>query len=153
LLATPHETTHVKKVVAVMSGNGGVGKSLVTSFLAVMAQRMGYKTAIMDADIIISLSHFKGHEMTGFGGALKNLGMGCGSRGGKMEMHSAGKPFVKQKYCIGCRACAKNCAHDAPQFDEQGKPVAVDFNLEEITNETIDAICGGAISYAEDVMF
>ena len=43
--------------------------------------------AIMDADIIISLSHFKGHEMTGFGGALKNLGMGCGSRGGKMEMH------------------------------------------------------------------
>ena len=77
--------------------------------------------AIMDADIIISLSHFKGHEMTGFGGALKNLGMGCGSRGGKMEMHSAGKPFVKQKYCIGCRACAKNCAHDAPQFDEQGK--------------------------------
>jgi hypothetical protein len=39
------------------------------------------------------------------------------------------------------------------QFDEQGKPVAVDFNLEAITNETIDAICGGAISYAEDVMF
>jgi uncharacterized Fe-S center protein len=38
-----------------------------------------------------------------------------------MEMHSAGKPFVKQKYCIGCGACARNCAHDAPQFDEQGK--------------------------------
>ena len=51
LLATPHETTHVKKVVAVMSGKGGVGKSMVTSLLAVMAQRMGYKTAIMDADI------------------------------------------------------------------------------------------------------
>ena len=77
--------------------------------------------AIMDADIVISLSHFKGHEMTGFGGALKNLGMGCGSRGGKMEMHSAGKPFVKQKYCIGCHACAKICAHDAPWFDEEGK--------------------------------
>ena len=41
--------------------------------------------AVMDADIIISLSHFKGHEMAGFGGALKNLGMGCGSRAGKME--------------------------------------------------------------------
>ena len=51
LLATPHESTHVKKVVAVMSGKGGVGKSMVTSLLAVMAQRMGYKTAIMDADI------------------------------------------------------------------------------------------------------
>ena len=48
--------------------------------------------AIMDADIIISLNHFKGHELTGFGGALKNIGMGCGSRAGKMEMHSAGKP-------------------------------------------------------------
>ena len=49
--------------------------------------------AIMDADIVISLTHFKGHEMAGFGGALKNLGMGCGSRAGKMEMHSAGKPM------------------------------------------------------------
>ena len=48
--------------------------------------------AIMDADIFISLSHFKGHESTGFGGALKNIGMGCGSRAGKMEMHNAGKP-------------------------------------------------------------
>ena len=42
----------------------------------------------MDADIIISLNHFKGHELTGFGGALKNLGMGCGSRAGKMELHN-----------------------------------------------------------------
>ena len=48
--------------------------------------------AIMDADVFISLNHFKGHEMAGFGGALKNIGMGCGSRAGKMEMHSAGKP-------------------------------------------------------------
>ena len=45
--------------------------------------------AVMDADIIISLTHFKGHEATGFGGAIKNLGMGCGSRAGKMEQHSA----------------------------------------------------------------
>ncbi|MBE5777065.1 MAG: Mrp/NBP35 family ATP-binding protein [Clostridiales bacterium] len=51
LLAQPHATTHVKKVVAVMSGKGGVGKSMVTSLLAVMAQRMGYKTAVLDADI------------------------------------------------------------------------------------------------------
>ena len=50
--------------------------------------------AIMDADVFITLSHFKGHEATGFGGALKNIGMGCGSRAGKMEMHNAGKPYV-----------------------------------------------------------
>ena len=52
--------------------------------------------AVMDADVIISLTHFKGHEMTGFGGTLKNLGMGCGSRAGKMDMHSTGKPYVDQ---------------------------------------------------------
>ena len=69
--------------------------------------------AVMDADIFISLNHFKGHEGTGFGGALKNIGMGCGSRAGKMEMHSAGKPYVDQDKCIGCAICQKNCAHDA----------------------------------------
>lgn len=68
--------------------------------------------AIMDADIIISLTHFKGHELTGFGGALKNIGMGCGSRAGKMEMHSDGKPRIN-KACVGCGACAKICAHSA----------------------------------------
>ena len=72
--------------------------------------------AVMDADVIISLSHFKGHECAGFGGALKNLGMGCGSRAGKMEMHSADKPTVSQDLCIGCGACARICAHDAPHI-------------------------------------
>ena len=72
--------------------------------------------AIMDADVFISLSHFKGHEATGFGGALKNIGMGCGSRAGKMEMHSAGKPYVNQDKCVGCGRCAKICAHDAPRI-------------------------------------
>ncbi len=68
--------------------------------------------AIMDADVIISLTHFKGHEMAGFGGALKNIGMGCGSRAGKMEMHSEGKPYVAQEKCIGCGMCTKVCAHN-----------------------------------------
>jgi uncharacterized protein len=70
-------------------------------------------TAIMDADIVISLTHFKGHELTGFGGALKNLGMGSASRAGKMEQHSAGRPTVKQSACIGCGTCIKNCAQSA----------------------------------------
>lgn len=69
--------------------------------------------AIMDADIIISLNHFKGHESTGFGGALKNLGMGCGSCAGKREMHSTGKPHVRRDCCVGCGICKENCAHDA----------------------------------------
>lgn len=69
--------------------------------------------AIMDADIVISMNHFKGHICAGFGGALKNIGMGCGSRAGKMEMHSAGKPAVDAQACVGCGICAKNCAHSA----------------------------------------
>lgn len=69
--------------------------------------------AVMDADIVISLTHFKGHELTGFGGALKNIGMGCGSRAGKMEMHSEGKPRVGKKVCVGCGTCIKICAQSA----------------------------------------
>ena len=69
--------------------------------------------AVMDADIIISLTHFKGHEKMGIGGAVKNVGMGCGSRAGKMEMHSDGKPQVDSPSCIGCGICAKNCAFAA----------------------------------------
>ncbi|MBR3867219.1 MAG: DUF362 domain-containing protein, partial [Butyricicoccus sp.] len=74
--------------------------------------------AIMDADIYISLSHFKGHENTGFGGAIKNTGMGCGSRAGKMAQHNAGKPTVKTKRCKGCMLCQKQCAHGAISYDE-----------------------------------
>jgi uncharacterized Fe-S center protein len=69
--------------------------------------------AIMDADVFISLTHFKGHEVVGFGGALKNIGMGAGSRAGKMEMHSSGKPFIAVKRCIGCGTCIEFCAQDA----------------------------------------
>ena len=82
--------------------------------------------AIMDADVFISLAHFKGHEATGFGGTLKNIGMGCGSRAGKMAMHSAGKPHVEEELCIGCHRCEKICAHDAPQFKD--KKASIDHN-------------------------
>ena len=74
--------------------------------------------ALMDADIVISLTHFKGHEQAGFGGAMKNLGMGGGSRAGKMEQHAAGKPSVHTEECIGCHACERICAHGAISFDE-----------------------------------
>ena len=75
--------------------------------------------AIMDADVFISLSHFKGHEQTGFGGTLKNIGMGCGSRRGKMEQHAAGKPVVSRSRCVGCRQCAKQCAQDAFTYGDR----------------------------------
>ena len=73
--------------------------------------------AIVDSDVFISMNHFKGHMLAGFGGALKNIGMGSGSRAGKMEMHSNGKPFINRERCRACLACIKNCAHSAIKLE------------------------------------
>lgn len=71
-------------------------------------------------DSLLVLSHFKGHMMAGFGGALKNLGMGLGSRAGKLDMHSTVRPSVTQEKCIGCGVCIENCNAEAI-FLEVGK--------------------------------
>jgi uncharacterized protein len=70
-------------------------------------------SAIAGSDIIISMNHFKGHEMTGFGGALKNLGMGCAAVPGKLFLHSGASPEISEENCTGCRICERYCAHDA----------------------------------------
>lgn len=83
--------------------------------------------AIMDADIFISLTHFKGHELSGFGGAIKNIGMGCGSRAGKMAMHSNGKPSIDPKACRGCKTCLEYCAQSAISMGADHK-ASIDHN-------------------------
>jgi uncharacterized Fe-S center protein len=70
-------------------------------------------TEIVEADSLVAVTHFKCHELTGFGGAIKNLGMGCASRKGKLVQHSTVAPKVAEKYCTGCGICLKACAHDA----------------------------------------
>lgn len=69
--------------------------------------------SVMDADIVVSMTHFKGHELTGFGGVLKNIGMGCAAVGGKMELHSTSAPEIVAENCTGCKVCIKNCAQHA----------------------------------------
>ena len=81
--------------------------------------------AVMDADIFISLSHFKGHETTGFGGAIKNIGMGCGSRAGKKAQHMNGQPEIDNELCRGCRACLRECANDGLSFDESTRKMSI----------------------------
>jgi uncharacterized Fe-S center protein len=76
-----------------------------------------------DADVIISMTHFKGHEQAGFGGALKNLGMGAASRAGKLDLHSTSKPRIAQKNCTGCRQCVKDCNYGAVTLDASKKAV------------------------------
>ena len=82
--------------------------------------------AVMDADVFISLTHFKGHEATGFGGAIKNIGMGCGSRAGKMAQHNSGKPVIETDLCRGCKRCAKECGSDAITYPE--KKAVIDYD-------------------------
>lgn len=82
--------------------------------------------AVMDADVFISLSHFKGHETTGFGGAIKNIGMGCGSRAGKKAQHMNGQPEIDPELCRGCRACMKECANNGLSFGENTRKMSID---------------------------
>ena len=83
--------------------------------------------AIMDADVFISLTHFKGHEVTGFGGAIKNIGMGCGSRAGKSEQHMSGKPEIDENLCRGCRRCQRECANGGLEFDSRSRKMKVNY--------------------------
>ncbi len=68
---------------------------------------------IVEADAIIGATHFKAHDLAGIGGTLKNIGMGCASRMGKLAQHSNVAPKVKRKRCVGCGTCVSVCAQDA----------------------------------------
>jgi len=65
--------------------------------------------AFLEVDSIVGVAHFKGHIMTGFGGALKNIGMGCASREGKLAQHSDISPLTIPDNCTGCAECIKVC--------------------------------------------
>ena len=106
--------------------------------------------AVMDADIFISLSHFKGHETTGFGGAIKNIGMGCGSRAGKKEQHSNGKPVIDPEACRGCKRCLKECANDGLVFNELTRKMEVDTEHCVGCGRCIGACNFDAIAFATD---
>lgn len=76
-------------------------------------QEVNIGSGAYHADAMVVMSHFKCHELTGFGGAIKNLGMGLGSRSGKQQMHSDVLPIVKDDNCTGCAKCSKWCPADA----------------------------------------
>ena len=104
--------------VIIADGLKGTDEALVPVKNGEYVKEAKIGQALMDADIVISLTHFKGHEQAGFGGCMKNLGMGGGSRAGKMEQHAAGKPDVAAERCIGCHACERICAHGAVSFED-----------------------------------
>lgn len=75
--------------------------------------------AAVQADSFLAISHFTGHELTGFGAAIKNVGMGLGSRGGKQQMHSDVKPRVNAEKCTGCARCLRWCPAKAISLTEE----------------------------------
>ena len=108
--------------------------------------------AVMDADVFISLTHFKGHEMTGFGGAIKNIGMGCGSRAGKTEQHCSGKPHIEEPMCRGCRKCQKECANGGLIFDDSDDAVELlNYRMAEYAKAVVDGRPCFHISLVVDV--
>jgi uncharacterized Fe-S center protein len=68
---------------------------------------------IVASDAIVSVAHVKGHELAGFGGAIKNMGMGCASRRGKLAQHSSLSPRVMEEQCILCGECESHCSQAA----------------------------------------
>ena len=106
--------------------------------------------AVMDADVFISLTHFKGHEMAGFGGAIKNIGMGCGSRAGKKEQHCNGKPVIDQEACRGCRRCMAECANNGLVFDAGKRKMSINQDNCVGCGRCIGACNFDAISFAND---
>lgn len=74
---------------------------------------------IVHADALLSIAHFKGHELGGFGGTIKNVGMGCAARRGKLDQHSDLSPKVKRKKCVGCGDCVAHCSQKAISLKEE----------------------------------
>jgi uncharacterized Fe-S center protein len=124
--------------------------------------------AIVEAEALVTLSHFKLHELSGFGGALKNLGMGCASRKGKLSQHSNLAPKVTAKKCTGCGDCIAHCAQEAISINPETEKAVIDpkkcvgcaecilvcpyGNIQIQWNETIPVFLKKMMEYAYGVM-
>ena len=112
-----------------LRGDDGVCVTLDGEYL----DEITVASAIAKADSMIVISHCKGHPGSGFGGAIKNLGMGCVDRDGKTRVHEVGKPTIDPAKCIGCRICFDTCAWGALKMNESeaagGSTAYVDKNL------------------------
>ena len=124
--------------------------------------------AVMEAEGLVTLTHFKLHELSGFGGALKNLGMGCASRKGKLSQHSNISPKVHAKKCTGCGDCIAHCAQEAIGINPETEKAVIDpakcvgcaecilvcpyGNIQIQWNESIPVFLKKLVEYAYGVM-
>ncbi|MGE3062246.1 MAG: DUF362 domain-containing protein [bacterium] len=104
----------------IIIADGMRGESFVeTGSKGEIFKKLYIASDIYYSDAIFCVSHFKGHELTGFGGAIKNMGMGCAAKKGKLAMHSNIGPTISREKCIGCMECVSWCASDAIERSEK----------------------------------
>ncbi len=119
-LAADHGFTVDSLQIPVIIADGLIGRD--DDEIAVDLPRVKtakHASAFLNTDFLICLSHFTGHVQTGFGAALKNLGMGCASRSGKLEQHSDVRPWINQKACKNCLTCMDYCPTEAIEEGER----------------------------------
>jgi len=100
-------------------------------------------SAAVHADSMVVVTHVKGHEATGFGGAMKNVGMGLGTRSAKQRMHSDLKPQVNAEKCTACKKCVKACPVHAIEIHH--KVAVIDYDLCYGCGECVATCAYGAI--------
>jgi uncharacterized Fe-S center protein len=98
-----------------LRGNAGVDVEVNLKHFS----KVSIANAIHYSDSLVFMSHFKGHEISGFGGALKNMGMGCGTRAGKYAMHDRLQPSINDDKCLGCEQCVKWCNTQALRVENK----------------------------------
>lgn len=107
--------------VPVIIADGLVGKDYIPVKVNLKHFKECYLgQAVRDTDVLFVISHFTGHMLTGFGAAIKNLGMGCASRRGKLAQHCVVSPRISKEQCVKCGMCAKYCSLDAVQEQADG---------------------------------
>jgi hypothetical protein len=105
--------------VPVIIADGLRGEQFVTIEVGhELLESVSIASEIANADGMVVVSHFKGHEVAGFGGAIKNMSMGCACRQGKLQMHSITRPVVQASLCTACGKCIENCQTQAIDIDK-----------------------------------
>ncbi len=109
-LAKEHGFTNLPIVIA----DGYIGEE----YIEVEISKKHFKSckigkAYKNYSQFIVITHFKGHGLSGFGGAIKNLGMGFAARSGKLAMHANSKPIINPFKCKKCHLCEQNCPVNA----------------------------------------
>ncbi len=122
LTAAAHGFTHETLDAPVIIADGLKGHDFVEIEVeGEVLEKVKIASAAVHADALLVVSHMTGHELTGFGCAIKNVGMGLGSRGGKQQMHSDVKPEVNRDRCTACAECIRWCPAGAISLQGKGE--------------------------------